>query len=208
MRIAIFGGTFDPVHNAHLAVARAASSSLRLDRVLMVPNAVPPHKRDRLGASYEDRLEMVRLACAGDPALEPSDLEANTQKSYSVETIARVKATLPAGAQLYFIIGADAFAEIRTWHRWTDVVAAVDFIVVTRPGHGYSVPEGATVHGLDSVHMDVSSSAIREMLARCEPPPQLPDSVFSYIRDHGLYGFGSACGPHPALPLNSDPVSR
>lgn len=174
----------------------------------MVPNAVPPHKRDRLGASYEDRLAMVRLACAEDPGLEPSDLEAETVKSYSVDTITRLRAQVGPEAALFFIIGADAFAEITTWHRWRDVVAAVEFIVVTRPGHTYTVPEGATVHGLDSVQMDVSSSSVREKLARCEPPPELPLAVFNYIREHSLYGFGSACGPHPTQQVNPDPVSR
>jgi nicotinate-nucleotide adenylyltransferase len=174
----------------------------------MVPNAVPPHKQDRLGAAYEHRLAMVRLACAGQPGLEASDLEAGTVKSYSVETIARLRAAVGSEPQLFFIIGADAFAEITTWHRWKDVVAAVEFIVVTRPGHRYTVPEGATVHGLDSVQMDVSSSNIREQLACCEPPPELPPAVFDYIREHELYGFGSACRQHPSEQVNGDPVSR
>ncbi len=175
---------------------------------VMIPNAVPPHKQDRLGASFEDRLAMVRLACEGDPGLEASDLEAGTAKSYSVDTIARVRATLSPDARLFFIIGADAFAEIRTWFRWQEVVAAVEFIVVTRPGHTYSVPEGATVHGLDSVQLDVSSSTIRDQLARCEPPPELPEAVFAFVRDRGLYGFGSACAQYPSTALNQDPVSR
>ncbi|MDZ4797811.1 MAG: nicotinate (nicotinamide) nucleotide adenylyltransferase [Bryobacteraceae bacterium] len=207
MRLAIFGGTFDPVHNAHLAVARAARRSFGLDRVLMIPAAVPPHKQDRLGAPYDGRLAMVRLACEGESWLEASDLEAGTLKSYSVDTIAKVRASLSLDARLFFIIGADAFAEIRSWFRWHDVVAAVEFIVVTRPGHTYSVPEGATVHGLDSVQLDISSSGIREQLARGEPPPELAPQVFAFIRDQGLYGFGSACGEQPLPGLKQDPVS-
>lgn len=173
----------------------------------MIPAAVPPHKQDRLGASYDDRMAMVRLACKGDPGLDASDLEAGTEKSYSVDTIVRVREELSADVRLFFIIGADAFAEIRTWFRWKEVIAMVEFIVVTRPGHTYSVPEGATVHGLDSVQLDVSSSAIREQLARCQPPPELPPSVFAFVRDHGLYGFGSACAEPPLPGLKQDPVS-
>ncbi|MBC7924886.1 MAG: nicotinate (nicotinamide) nucleotide adenylyltransferase [Bryobacteraceae bacterium] len=197
MPLAIFGGTFDPVHNAHIAVARAARDTFRLDRILLIPAAVPPHKQDRLGAPYPDRLAMVQLACRDEPAIEASDLEAGAGNSYSILTILEVRQHLGPDARLLFLIGADAFSEIRTWHRWTEVVAAVEFIVVTRPGHEYTVPQGASVLELDRVQMNVSSSHIREKLARCEPPPELSEAVFEYIREHRLYGFGSACESDP-----------
>lgn len=136
---------------------------------------------------------MVELACAGEPGLEASDIEGGTERSYSIHTLERLKATMGADERLLFLIGADAFDEIQTWYRWHDVVAAVEFIVVTRPGHTYAVPEGARVRELASVQMPISSSRIREMLALCERPAELPPAVFEYIRENRLYGFGSAC---------------
>jgi nicotinate-nucleotide adenylyltransferase len=189
LRIAIFGGTFDPIHNAHLTVAREAIRAVRLDRVLFVPAAHPPHKTGNLCAGYEDRYRMVEVACAGDPALEPSRLEAGAAKSYSIHTIGKVRAALGPGDHLFFLIGADAFAEIHTWYRWCDVIAEVEFIVVTRPGHDYSVPPGARVHRLETLALPVSSSDIRETLSRGEPSPEVPAPVMAYIREHRLYGF-------------------
>lgn len=205
---AIFGGTFDPIHNAHLAVARAARDRFGLDRVLLIPAATPPHKQGRAVEEWAHRYAMVELACRGERDLEASSLESGARPSYSIETIERVAAGLPAGSRLSFLIGADAFAEIESWHRWQDVVRAVDFLVVSRPGHEYRLPAGARVQVLDGVHMHVSSSVIREKLARCEAPEELPGPVFAYIREHRLYGFGSACDRHPPLPLASDPISQ
>src|SRR5438045_2938359 len=182
MKIAIFGGTFDPIHGAHLVVAREAADHFALDRVLFIPAANPPHKE--AGTDYEHRYRMVELACSEDPRFEPSRLEEGVEKSYSIHTIERVKAF---GDRVYFVIGADAFAEIQTWFRWEEVVAAVEFIVVTRPGHEYTSPPGAKVHRLETVAMPVSSSAIREALARGEIPQQLPPAVAAYIRENGLY---------------------
>lgn len=182
MRIAIFGGTFDPVHTAHLVVAREAAQTFSLDRVLFIPAANPPHKD--AGASYEDRYRMVELACAGEPRFVPSRLEAGKEKSYSIHTIERV---IAEGGEVFFIIGADAFADIRTWHRWEDVVRAVAFIVVTRPGHSYTVPPGARVHRLDSVDLAGSSSEIRQTLAKGNAPRELPKPVVDYIRANALY---------------------
>lgn len=195
------------MHNAHLAVARAARDAFSLERVLLIPNAIPPHKQDSLTAPYADRLAMLRLAVANETCLEASDLEAGTGKSYSILTIEKLKATLSPEDRLYFIIGGDAFAEITTWHRWREVVDSVAFIVVARPGHTWEEPEGATVFRLDGVQLEVSSSAIRAKLAVCEEPAELPHAVFEYVRKHQLYGFGSACRPQTETPLTADPVS-
>lgn len=187
MRIAIFGGTFDPIHCAHLTVAGEAARACALDRVLFIPAAHPPHKSGATAAPYEDRYRMVELACAQEPLFVPSRLEAGQRTSYSMETIERAQATLQAGDSLYFLIGADAFAEIGTWYRWHDVVRAVEFIVVTRPGHVYEAPPEARVHRLESLALDVSSSSIRARLAAGEQPGELPRAVLGYIRAHGLY---------------------
>ncbi len=202
MRLAIFGGTFDPIHFAHLEVAREAARQFGLSRVLFVPAARPPHKSGATCAGYEDRYHMVALACQGEPLFEASRLEAGNQRSYSIATIEKVKAELAPGEELFFLIGADAFAEIQTWHRWQDVIREVEFIVVTRPGHAYSVPPGARVHRLDSLALPVSSSGIRARLVAGECPPEVPPAVLAYIREKGLYRHASRSGAsqahHPA----------
>lgn len=184
MRMAIFGGTFDPIHTAHLVVAREAAETFHLDRVLFIPAANPPVKE--AGAAFEDRYRMVQLACSADPRFLPSRLEAGAGKSYSIHTIESVIAS--HSGNVFFIIGSDAFAEIATWRRWQDVIASVDFIVVARPGHHYTCPPGARVHRLETVALPVSSSEIRHALARGETPPDLPPAVVEYIRRRGLYG--------------------
>jgi len=198
MRTAIFGGTFDPIHSAHLVVAHEAAEAFALDQVLFIPAANPPHKE--AGAPYEDRFRMVELACAADPRFIPSRLEEGRAVSYSILTIERLRApgarTGPSGSvvrassrdeSLFFIIGADAFAEIRSWRRWEDVVAGVEFIVVTRPGHVYDSPPGARVRRLETIALPVSSSEIREELSQGRTPPDLPPAVAEYIHAHGLY---------------------
>ncbi len=190
MRLAIFGGTFDPIHNAHLAVAREAAARFQLDRVWFVPAERPPHKAGVTHASYEHRYRMVELACGDDPKFAVSRLEQGTRHSYSIDTIEKVRARLEPGDRLFFLIGADAFAEIETWRRWRDVVDAVEFVVVSRPGHRYAVPEGARVHRLETVDMPVSSSEIRERLARGDDGVEVPAAVLEYIRARRLYRAG------------------
>jgi len=186
MRLALFGGTFDPIHNAHLTVAREAASQFSLDQVWFIPAAHPPHKSGEIGASYEDRFRMAELACQADARFRASRLEEGAEKSYSIHTIEKVRAM---GEEPYFIIGADAFAEIGTWYRWRDLIALTDFIVVTRPGHDYTSPEGARVHRLDTVALPVSSSEMRRRLGQGESPPELPQAVAEYIAEKGLYHF-------------------
>src|SRR5215469_2394863 len=182
MRLALFGGTFDPIHNAHLTVAREAADQFQLDQVWFIPAGHPPHKADQMVASFEDRLKMVELACRADPRFQPSRLEAGGQKSYSIDTVERVRAM---GEHPFFIIGADAFADLATWHRWRDLVQATEFIVVTRPGHQYTAPEDARVHRLDTVALPVSSSEIRAKLAAGDTTDELPRAVAAYIAKKG-----------------------
>ena len=191
MKLAIFGGTFDPIHNAHLAIARAAADRFHLDRILFVPAARPPHKAGVTSAPYENRVRMAELACAGEPRFEVSRLEQDTPRSYSITTIEKVRAGMEPGGELFFIIGADAFAEIRTWLRWRDVAGAVTFLVVSRPGHVYEAPPEVRLERLDSVDLRISSSGIRAGLARGERPEGVPEPVLEYIYEHGLYGAGA-----------------
>ena len=182
MKTAIFGGTFDPIHSAHIEMARQAADQFALDRVLFIPAGNPPHKQ--ADTPFEHRFRMVELACAADSRFVASRLEEGKHKSYSIDTIERVKA---ANGEVFFIIGADAFAEIETWRRWQDVIGAVEFIVAARPGHQIVSPPGARVRRLETVELPVSSSDIRDSLARGETPDELPPAVAEYIRANGLY---------------------
>jgi nicotinate-nucleotide adenylyltransferase len=186
-RIALFGGAFDPIHNAHVAVARAAADRFHLHRVLFVPARHPPHKGGVTYAPYEDRVRMVELACVLDPRFEVSRLEEGAECSYSIDTIEKVRATLSSDDELFFIIGADAFAEVRTWRRWPDVAQAVSFIVASRPGYVYDVPVESKVERLDTLDLNESSSHVRLALAAGRRTQNVPESVMQYITDRGLY---------------------
>jgi nicotinate-nucleotide adenylyltransferase len=185
---ALFGGTFDPIHSAHLAMGRAALDEFAaagLRRILFVPAANPPHKNGTSMASWEDRVQMVELACAGQPGFEVSTIERDANPSYSILTIERLLAA--GAAPLAFMIGADAFAEIRSWYRWQDVIRSVEFIVVTRPGFDYDAPDGAIVHELSGLDLPVSSSEVRDLIAGGETDLPVPAAVLRYIRERGLY---------------------
>jgi nicotinate-nucleotide adenylyltransferase len=187
MRLGLYGGTFDPIHNGHLAVARAALTAIELDRMLLIPNRLPPHKQVLTGASYEQRLEMVRLAVAADSRLEASDVENEEGKSYTIQTLHRLRNAY-GDAKFFFLIGADAFAEVLTWYRVEEVFAMTEFVVASRPGFDYVVPPGATVHRLDALAFEESSTEIRARLAAGHAVQSLPPAVLAYIRAQGLYG--------------------
>ncbi|MCC7234423.1 MAG: nicotinate (nicotinamide) nucleotide adenylyltransferase [Bryobacterales bacterium] len=183
---AVFGGTFDPVHTGHIAVAQAAAARFALAEVLLIPAGNPPHKEGRTRTPFVHRLRMAGLACAGQAGLRVSAMEEGSARSYSIHTIERLKRERPHD-RMYFLIGADAFSEIKTWYRWRDVLAEVEFIVVSRPGSDYDIPEGARIHRLDDVEIPVSSSAIREQLRSGSTPAALAPAVLDYIRANGLY---------------------
>ncbi|MCX6619318.1 MAG: nicotinate-nucleotide adenylyltransferase [Acidobacteria bacterium] len=136
MNIAIFGGTFDPIHCGHLAAAEAARDWFGLDRVCFVPAGHPPHRPGERLTAFEHRYAMVALACAGEPAFVPSLAEAPSDQApnYSITTVRRFRRRLKPGDRLFFLIGADAFLELRTWHQWRALLTAAEFIIVSRPG--------------------------------------------------------------------------
>ncbi|NLH49897.1 MAG: nicotinate-nucleotide adenylyltransferase [Myxococcales bacterium] len=142
-RIGLFGGTFNPIHLGHLRVAEEVREAQALDRVIFIPAADPPHKNGLAIIPVAHRLAMTRLAVTDDPSFAVSDFEANrAEKSFSLYTIRHFRETTPA-ARLFFIIGADAFAEITTWHRWEEVIREVSFVVMTRPGSRIGHPAEA-----------------------------------------------------------------
>ena len=138
-RIGIFGGTFNPVHQGHLAIAEEVKKTLGLDRILLIPAGRPPHKKDRRLLPAKHRLEMVRLAVRGHPGLEVSDLEiARPGKSYTIETVKVLERTFPDGTEFYLILGLDAFMEFFTWRSPEALMARCHIVVVYRPGFRFS----------------------------------------------------------------------
>ena len=140
-RIAVYGGTFDPVHVGHAAVARNLVRLFGLDEVLFVPAFVAPHKRGRKVSPAFDRHAMLALATQGEESLRVSTVELSApEKPYTVETLTRFCETLGGAARLFFVMGADSWEEITTWREWERVLALTDQLVVTRPG--YELPTG------------------------------------------------------------------
>lgn len=187
-RNCLFGGTFDPIHNAHLRIALEAMKRFALDRVLFIPAGNPPHKESSGVTDYEDRFQMVELACAPYPKFTVSRMEEGQNHSYTVETLRRFRETMAPDDRLFFLIGSDAFDELHSWHQAERVIELTEFIVVERPGHHYRVADHAVVHRLDGLALPISSSGIRGRLASGEPTPELPPAVRNYIEERGLYG--------------------
>jgi nicotinate-nucleotide adenylyltransferase len=154
--------------------------------VLFIPAAHPPHRTAGTISDYEDRFRMVQLACQEDERFEASRLEEGAETSYSINTIERVAASTNS-EPLYFLIGADAFAEIRTWYRWQDVLRAVTFIVVSRPGATYAIPDSARAVRLENMDLPISSSEIRKLVKTDAPKLPVPATVAAYIQEHQLY---------------------
>jgi nicotinate-nucleotide adenylyltransferase len=135
-RIGVFGGTFDPFHNGHLDVALAAANALRLDRVLVVPTRVPPHRVTHPHASTWHRFAMAALAADSDSRLVACDIELqSSEPSYTAATLDRLHQAATPSSQLFFITGADAFAEIETWRDYPALLDRCPFVAVSRPSH-------------------------------------------------------------------------
>jgi nicotinate-nucleotide adenylyltransferase len=137
--VALYGGSFDPIHSGHLAVARAALRRFSLDRIYFIPSGLPPHKQRRRLAAFPHRLAMVALACSDHEEFVPSLAEAGEdmgghQISYSVDTVRHFRHQMHAAERLYFIMGADQFLEIATWKDYETLLESCDFIVANRPG--------------------------------------------------------------------------
>lgn len=189
MRYGIFGGSFDPPHEGHRHLARSARDVCRLDNVLWVPSPDPPHK-DRPLTPFRHRLALVGLAIAGERGMEASGIEATLPSpSYSLNTIRALKAVFGADHDWHFLIGADNWEIIRTWHRWEEILGEATFIVFPRGRRPLAdLPEG--VLRLDLPEMDRESRNVRQALSEgkdWEAAGVLPE-LRDYIVTHGLYG--------------------
>ena len=198
MRVAFFGGSFDPPHLGHVAVARAAADRFKLDTVFFAPAGRQPLKRDTAAASYDDRLMMIALTCGEDARFAVSNLDAplpNGEANYTVRTLELLAELLPE-AKLFNLAGADSFRALAHWREPERLLALAEWIVVSRPGFALADPEGMTLSGaqrrrlhlLDTVHEEVSATGLRARLAAGEACAELlPAAVARYIAERGLY---------------------
>jgi nicotinate-nucleotide adenylyltransferase len=241
MNIGLFGGSFDPIHRGHLALAEAAADRFELKQVLFVPNDVPPHKQKQPLTPFIHRYAMVVLATADKKQFVSSLLEAplevaasqpsgkpskaavpaqglsNSNVSYSIDTVRRVKRTLKKSDHLFFLIGIDAFRDIAKWREARALLSECDFVIASRPGFSLSdvaesLPEelrpsaavtlpfkkqpakgdlilpGVSLHLLDGVNQSVSATEIRAAAAKGKPLARwLNSGVADYIKKHDLY---------------------
>jgi len=216
MKIGLLGGTFNPIHIAHLRIAEEVREVCALDRILFIPAAAPPHKRLAENASFHHRFAMTRLAVEGNPEFSVTDMEGRRSgKSYSIDTLTLLRREDP-GKDLYFIVGMDSFLEIHTWRDFPRLFELAHLVVVGRPGY---MPETAPqellpiavrdhfcydetpralrhISGnmlifLQESMLDIASTQIRGMLAANRSIRYLvPDSVAEYIHFHRLYTAG------------------
>ncbi len=187
MKTGIFGGTFDPVHIGHLIVAQDAWAALGLDRVLFIPAAVPPHKRGRVIASPEQRLEMLRAATADDPRFEVSDIELRRPgPSYTADTVRALREQDPED-ELFLLLGIDQYREFHTW-REPEVIARLARLVVLSRGGEEATPTDPAHLVLDVTRIDISATEIRRRAAAGEPVRYLvPGEVEGIMRREGVY---------------------
>jgi nicotinate-nucleotide adenylyltransferase len=211
VNIGIFGGTFNPIHLGHLRAAEELRQQFKLAKVIFIPASSPPHKSDPAIIDPLHRLKMVDLAITGNEAFLSSDIELlRTGKSFTIDTLRELKRLYP-DVDFSFIMGTDAFLEIHTWHKWTELFRECDFIVMNRPGSpklsAKIIPPdirsefqwkprkreflhsgGHRVSLARVTGMDISSQAIRKMLREGQSIRYLvPRRVMEYILEHKLY---------------------
>lgn len=186
----ILGGTFDPPHIGHLILAEEAGVRFSLERVLLVPSRLPPHKMNGHLTPFEDRLEMLALAVSGNPRLEVADLEAGAGPSYTIDLLRRARAE---GIDPVFITGSDSLSEMPSWKDYPLFLDLARFVAGKRAGCGEPVIPPAAAGRVEIFEIPgilVSSSAVRERFARSMPTRYLiPESVRRFITERGLYGF-------------------
>lgn len=197
-RIAVMGGTFDPIHYGHLVTAEAAMQEYSLERVLFIPSGRPPHKTDKQISSTEDRYLMTELATETNPRFFCSRIEIDrTGYTYTIDTIHELQVMYPE-TDIYFITGADAFSEIVTWKNAEELLNSCHFVAATRPGYSRkeAIPQieallnrhTERLHYLEVPALSISSSDIRERVRQGRTIKYLlPEAVETYILKHELY---------------------
>ncbi|MGD8375486.1 MAG: nicotinate (nicotinamide) nucleotide adenylyltransferase [Acidobacteriota bacterium] len=209
--LGLLGGTFDPVHRGHLAVAEAVRDGFRLPRILLLPALLPPHKGSHRLTGFEHRLRMVEAACRGRRGLEASPYEGtHPGPSYTVETLAHFRSLVGAGPPLYFVLGADSLAEIHGWREPRRILSLAHVIVAPRPGTSREAAEAALlpdlaarvrprddaaappagcIYWLEMDSIELSGSEVRRRVRSGKSIAGLvPDAVSEYIHRHHLYG--------------------
>lgn len=199
-RLAIMGGTFDPIHYGHLLAAETVRMSLKIDRVVFIPSGTPPHKSwDPMRATKNQRYTMVEMASLSNPFFEVSSIEMDREGyTYTVDTIKDIRNILGIDTEIYFITGADAMIEIMTWKSIDELIHLCKFIAVTRPGYEYMTLNnkiieiknlfGVDVLTLDIPSIDVSSTDIRNRIYKgCSIKYLVPEPVENYIIKNNLY---------------------
>ncbi len=200
-RIGVFGGTFDPIHNGHIALATEACEAAALDRLIIIPSARPPHKPGRTTAPFSHRCEMARLAAGRDPRFEVSGIEAAREgPSYTIDTLRELRRMFGRGPVLFLVIGSDSVFELGTWRSIGGIFRLARFIVAQRPGASWSprmpAPEGLTPAQAAALsrsvilgtRSDESSTEVRRRIAEGLGIEGLvPGPVAEYIAKHRLY---------------------
>jgi nicotinate-nucleotide adenylyltransferase len=213
LRLGILGGTFDPIHYGHLRIAEEACEDLGLEKVFLIPGASPPHKGKKAISSFDDRFAMTTMAAKRSPLLKALDLEGRRDGiSYSIDTINEIHKLYGPDLELFFIIGIDAFQEIKTWKNYEDLFRKTNFVVIKRPGfsdEGFGpliLSMGLDFHAgemLSSYNhpssghsivykklslLEISSTRIRDLVASGRSIRFLvPEPVRLYIEEKGLY---------------------
>ena len=211
-RAAVFGGTFNPVHLGHLSIAREIKEHFSLDRVFVVPSAVPPHKNMKGIAEASQRVAMLHLCFDAMEGFEVSDVEMKRSgPSYTIDTVKEFLSRLPKGAELFLVMGMDAFLEIDTWKSYGQLLKLLPLIVMTRPGtsfpdeterpvaetylknnistrYGYcreqgcfTHPNNREIHIIDVTPVNISSTEIRNLVKKKKP---LTDLVHNLVADY------------------------
>lgn len=200
-RLGILGGTFNPIHLAHLIIAEAVRERYGLGKVLFIPSSHPPHKEGEEVIDAAHRYQLVRLAIADNPLFEVSDIEIQREgRSYSVETLKALRKAESEPTDYFFIIGADSVPELRTWKNIEEVAELCALVVVPRPGWDKEriaaeklglpewIREGLLHHVVSAPPIGISSTEIRDRIRRGESIRYLvPRAVQEYILEHRLY---------------------
>ena len=216
-RVALYGGTFDPVHLGHLEIARGVSELFEIQQVLFIPALIAPHKQTRVVTPAIHRYAMLALATQDDPRLFVSTFELDaSDRRYTVDTVAHFQSTFGDSSELFFIMGTDSWSEITTWHEWEQLLTMTNHIVVTRPGYDVNdgniskflrdrivdlrVAEdpktmaqnvsGKGIFVTDVVMKDISATEIRRAANEdrfADLANQVPQPVIEYIRKYRIY---------------------